>query len=114
MKHGSYAEAYLKQLKGGVVYDRKPYYSAKPLPEVKPEERRTVEAIIEYREMLAKQLVEKLNRLIELKSQIFSLKEVKKVMNEEELLQSAMLSDCSGGKMLGATYTMPNVVTRPF
>ncbi|MEM2631659.1 MAG: hypothetical protein QXE00_03760 [Candidatus Bathyarchaeia archaeon] len=74
LKHGSYAEAYLKQLKGGLVYDRKPYYSAKPLPEVKPQELRTVEAIVEYREALAKQLVEKLNRLITLKKANLQLK----------------------------------------
>ncbi|MEM3760274.1 MAG: hypothetical protein QXZ02_04075 [Candidatus Bathyarchaeia archaeon] len=67
LKHGSYAQAYLQELKGGVVYDRKPYYTIKPRPEVKVEEKLTVQSIIEYREALAKQLVEKLNRLITLK-----------------------------------------------
>jgi len=67
LKHGSYAEAYLQELKGGLVYDRRTYYTVKPRPEVKVEEKLTVQSIIEYREALAKQLVEKLNRLITLK-----------------------------------------------
>ena len=67
LKHGSYAEAYLQELKGGIVWDRKPHYLAKPRPELKPEELVTVSDIVEYREALAKLLVEKTARLIQLK-----------------------------------------------
>jgi len=74
LKHGSYAEAYLKQLKGGIVVDRKPYHYPKPQPEVKREELQTVQNIVEYRETLTKQLVEKLNRLITLKKANLNLK----------------------------------------
>lgn len=74
LKHGSYAQAYLQELKGGVVYDRRPFYTAKPKPEVKVEEKLTVQGIVEYREALAKQLVEKLNRLITLKKANLNLK----------------------------------------
>jgi hypothetical protein len=75
LKHGSYAEAYLKQLRGGVVVDRKPHFIAKPLPEIKPQELQTVQSIVEYREALTRQLVEKLNRLLELKKANLNLKE---------------------------------------
>ena len=68
LKHGSYAEAYLQELKGGIVWDRKPHYLPKGLrPELKPEELLTVSDIVEYREALAKLLVEKTSRLIQLK-----------------------------------------------
>jgi len=67
LKHGSYAEAYLQELKGGVVRDRKPHFLPKPPPFVKPEELVTVSDIIKYREKLAKQLVQLLNRIMELK-----------------------------------------------
>lgn len=43
LKHGSYAEAYLQELKGGVVRDRKPHFLPKPPPFVRPEELVTVE-----------------------------------------------------------------------
>ena len=76
LKHGSYAEAYLKELKGGIVWDRKPHYLLKGVrPELKPEELLTVSSIVEYREALAKLLVEKTNRLIKIKkSKIKNLK----------------------------------------
>lgn len=67
LKHGSYAEAYLEELKGGVIRDRKPYFLSKPPPFVKPEELVTVSDIVNYREKLAAQLVQLLNRLMELK-----------------------------------------------
>jgi len=67
LKHGSYAEAYLKELKGGIVRDRKPHFLPKPPPSIRPEELVTVSDIIEYREKLAKRLVKLLNRLMELK-----------------------------------------------
>ena len=67
LKHGSYAEAYLQELKGGVVRDRKPYFLSKPPPFVKPEELVTVSDIVKYREKLAAQLVQLLNRLMKLK-----------------------------------------------
>lgn len=74
LKHGSYAEAYLKELRGGLVVDRQPFYVQKPRPEVKPEELLTVQAIVEYREALAKQLVRKVNRLLQLKKANLNLK----------------------------------------
>ena len=67
LKHGSYAEAYLQELKGGIVWDKRPFYMQKPRPELKPEELVTVSDIVEYREALAKLLVEKTARLIQLK-----------------------------------------------
>ncbi|MCK4478863.1 hypothetical protein KAU88_10135 [Candidatus Bathyarchaeota archaeon] len=67
LKHGSYAEAYLEELKGGLVRDRKPFYLPRPPPSVKPEELVTVSDIVKYREKLAKRLVGLLNRLMELK-----------------------------------------------
>jgi hypothetical protein len=67
LKHGSYAEAYLEKLKGGIVRDSKPFYVPEPPPFVKPEELVTVSDIVAYRETLAKQLVGLLNRLMELK-----------------------------------------------
>jgi len=67
LKHGSYAEAYLQKLKGGIVRDRKPHYLPEPPPFVKPEELLVVEDIVKYREKLAKQLVDKLNRVMQLK-----------------------------------------------
>ena len=67
LKHGSYAQAYLEKLKGGWVQDRKPFYEREPPPFVKASEIITVEKIVEYREKLAKLLVVKLNRVIELK-----------------------------------------------
>jgi len=66
-KHGSGAEAYLKELKGGEMSDRSPFYVEKPRADVKPEEMVVIESVVEYREALAKQLLEKLNRLMELK-----------------------------------------------
>jgi len=74
LKHGSYAEAYLQQLRGGVILDRKPFHLAKPPAEIKPEELQTVQSIVEYREILTRQLVEKLNRLVELKKANLNLK----------------------------------------
>jgi hypothetical protein len=67
LKHGSYAEAYLQKLKGGIVRDRKPHFLPEPPPFVKPEELVTVSDIVKYREALAKRLVQLLNRLMELK-----------------------------------------------
>lgn len=67
LKHGSYAEAYLKKLKGGLVIDRKPYHVREPPPEVKSEEKKLVEKIVALREAIAIELTEKLNRLVELK-----------------------------------------------
>lgn len=67
LKHGSYAKAYLEKLKGGVVVDRKPFYVSAPAPEVNKGELETVESVVEYRELLAVRLNEKLKRLIELK-----------------------------------------------
>lgn len=75
LKHGSYAEAYLKQLKGGLVVDRRPFHVREPRPDVKPEEKELVEKIVALREALAKQLLQKLNRLVELKkSRVISRK----------------------------------------
>lgn len=67
LKHGSYAQAYLEKLKGGIVVDRSPFYVREPPPSVKPEELVTVSDIVKYREKLAKQLVGLLNRLMALK-----------------------------------------------
>lgn len=67
LKHGSYAEAYLQKLKGGIVRDRKPHFLPEPPPFIKPEELVTVSDIVEYRENLSKQLVRLVNRLMELK-----------------------------------------------
>lgn len=67
LKHGSYAEAYLKKLKGGLVVDRKPFNLREPAPEVKAEEKKLVEKIVALREAIAAELIEKLNRLVELK-----------------------------------------------
>ena len=67
LKHGSYAEAYLQKLKGGIVRDRKPHFLPEPPPFVKPEELVTVSDIVKYRESLAERLVQLLNRLMELK-----------------------------------------------
>jgi hypothetical protein len=67
LKHGSYAEAYLQKLKGGIVQDRKPFNVREPAPEVKVEEKKLVEKIVALREAIAVELTEKLNRLVELK-----------------------------------------------
>ena len=67
LKHGSYAEAYLQELKGGIVRDRRPHFLPRPPPFVKPEELLTVSEIVMYRERLAKKLVQLLGRLMELK-----------------------------------------------
>ena len=67
LKHGSYAGAYLQKLKGGIVRDRKPHFLPEPPPFIKQEELVIVSNIVEYREKLAKQLVELLDRLMELK-----------------------------------------------
>ena len=67
LKHGSYAEAYLEKLKGGIVLDRRPFHVPEPPPLIKPEELVTVEDIVKYREKLAKQLIGLLNRLMALK-----------------------------------------------
>lgn len=67
LKHGSYAEAYLKKLKGGLVQDRRPFHVAEPPPDIKPEEKQLVGEIVGLRERLAGQLTQKLNRLVELK-----------------------------------------------
>jgi len=69
LKHGSYAEAYLQKLKGGWVQDRKPFFQRDPPPFIRPEELLVVEDIVKYREKLAKQLVLKLNRVMQLKNQ---------------------------------------------
>jgi len=85
LKHGSYAEAYLQELKGGIVWDRKPHYLPKAVrPEIKPEELLTVTDIVEYREALAKLLVEKTARLIQLKkSKLKNLKGGEKQNGED-------------------------------
>jgi hypothetical protein len=53
LKHGSYAQAYLQSLKGGRVIDTKPYYQRDVPPEVSKIELKTVESVVEYRELLA-------------------------------------------------------------
>jgi len=85
LKHGSYAEAYLQELKGGIVWDRKPHYLPKGVrPEIKPQELLTVQDIVEYREALAKLLVEKTARLIQLKkSKLKNLKGGEKQNGED-------------------------------
>ena len=84
LKHGSYAKAYLQELKGGVNLDRRPFYMPKPRPEIKPEELLTVSDIVEYREALAKLLVEKTARLIQLKkSKLKNLKGGEKPNGED-------------------------------
>ena len=84
LKHGSYAEAYLKELKGGVNLDRRPFYMPKPRPEIKPEELLTVSGIVEYRQALAKLLIEKTARLIQLKkSKLKNLKGGEKQNGED-------------------------------
>jgi uncharacterized protein (UPF0218 family) len=69
LKHGSYAEAYWRKVRGGVVQDRRPFNVRNPPAEIKPEELKTVKQIVEYREKLATDLNTKLKRLIELKQQ---------------------------------------------
>ena len=71
LKHGSYAQAYLQSLKGGRVVDTKPYYQRDVPPEVSKVELKTVEEVVEYRELLAARLNEKLKRLVELKKASF-------------------------------------------
>jgi hypothetical protein len=68
LKHGSYAQAYLKKLKGGQVNDFKPHFQKEPPPEVKADEKRLVEKIVALREVYAHDLAEKVARLVELKS----------------------------------------------
>ena len=68
LKHGSYAEAYLEKLKGGLVQDRRPHFLPEPPPFVRPEEIVVVEDIVKYREKLAKQLLVKVNRVMQLKN----------------------------------------------
>jgi len=84
LKHGSYAENYLQELKGGIVWDRKPHYLPKGVrPELKPEELLTVSGIVEYRQALAKLLLEKTARLIQLKkSKLKNLKRGEKQNGE--------------------------------
>jgi len=74
LKHGSYAEAYLSEVRGGVVFDRKPYfYSRSPRrPAAKPEEIATVSDLVELREKLSKELNRVLRRLIDLKRARYS------------------------------------------
>ena len=67
LKHGSYAEAYLQKIKGGLITDRTPYHIIVPSPEISPEEKATVTSIVKYREQLAVELNTKLKRLLELK-----------------------------------------------
>ena len=71
LKHGSYAQAYLQSLKGGRVVDTKPYYQRDVPPEVSKVELKTVESVVEYRELLAARLNERLKRLVELKKASF-------------------------------------------
>jgi len=75
LKHGSYAKDYLQRLKGGIVVDRKPFHLPEPPPEISKDELGTVESVVEYRELLASRLNQKLGRLMELKRA--SLEEVK-------------------------------------
>lgn len=74
LEHGSYAEAYLSEVKGGVVFDRKPfYYSRTPRrPAAKPEEIATVSDLVELREWLSKDLNRVLQRLVKLKKARYS------------------------------------------
>ena len=67
LKHGSYAKAYLEKLKGGRVRDWRPFNLRDPPPQVAKDELVTVESVVEYRELLAVRLNEKLKRLMELK-----------------------------------------------
>jgi hypothetical protein len=71
LKHGSYAQAYLLSLKGGRVVDTKPFFQREVPPEVSKVELKTVESVVEYRELLAARLNEKLKRLVELKKASF-------------------------------------------
>jgi len=68
LTHGSYAEAYLKKLKGGQVNDFKPHWQREPPPEVKADEKRLVEKVVALREVYAHELAEKVARLVELKT----------------------------------------------
>jgi len=79
LKHGSYAQAYLWEVKGqGVMLDCKPFY-VKPgqryRPPAKPEEILTVEELVQLRERLSLQLNQLLRRLIELKKAYISHKQ---------------------------------------
>jgi len=71
IKHGSYAKAYLDEVKGqGVILDRKPFYlqpGQHYRPPAKPEEILTLEELVKLREKLSIQLNQLLRRLIQLK-----------------------------------------------
>jgi len=71
LKHGSYAKAYLDEVKGqGVILDRKPFYlqpGQHYRPPAKPEEILTLEELVKLREKLSIQLNQLLRRLIQLK-----------------------------------------------
>ena len=67
LKHGSYAKAYLEELKGGIVGDRMPFYLRRPKPEVGDKEKLVVQNVIHYREAISELLADKLNRLMQLK-----------------------------------------------
>lgn len=73
LRHGSYAGAYVKELKGldvrRVVLDVPPYNQRRERPEITEGERKLVEDMVVYRETVSEELREKVGRLMELKSE---------------------------------------------
>lgn len=73
LKHGSYASAYLDELRGvdtkRIVVDFSPYNVRKERPEITEAEMAVVTKIVAYREGRVRELLEKLDRLVELKAE---------------------------------------------
>lgn len=73
LKHGSYAIAYARELKGldtrRVVSDMPPYNRRMERPPITEEERKLVEDMVVYRETKAEELRQKVARLMKLKSE---------------------------------------------
>jgi len=68
LKHGSYAEEYLNDLKDKQMVSHNPfYYSKKSTPTLKPEEQNIVEETTRLRNLLAQEYQQTLKRLIEIK-----------------------------------------------
>lgn len=65
--HGSGARAYLEKVRGGEVFDRSPFFEREPGMEYSVEDRRIVEKVVWYRELLAKKLRRAVCRLLRLK-----------------------------------------------